>query len=61
MAKIALGAGESGTVGFTLTAADVSFPDDAGHPVLEAGVIEVMVGPKADPGALLKAVIQVEV
>jgi beta-glucosidase len=60
MARISLAAGASGTVGFTLTAEDVSFPDENGHPVLEAGKIEVLVGPKADRGALLKGEIEVQ-
>ena len=59
MAKIALAAGTRGTVGFTLTADDVCFPDEAGHPVLEAGTIEIMVGPMAHHSALLKTAIEV--
>jgi len=61
MAKIALAPGAAGTVGFTLTAEDVCFPDDMGHPVFEAGTIEVMVGPKADHKELLKTAIEVQV
>jgi beta-glucosidase len=59
MARIALAAGESGMVRFELSAADLAFPDDAGNPILEAGAIEVLVGPKADRGALLLAVLEV--
>ena len=61
MAKIALAPGAAGTVGFTLTAEDVCFPDDMGHPVFEAGTIEVMVGPKADHKELLKTAIEMQV
>jgi beta-glucosidase len=59
MARIALAAGESGTARFELSAADLAFPDEAGNPILEAGAIEVLVGPKADRGALLLAVLEV--
>ncbi len=61
MAKISLAPGASGTVGFTIGCPDVCFPDDAGHPVFEAGVIELLVGPKADHATLLKATIEVQV
>lgn len=61
MAKIALAPGESGTVRFELSAGDLAFPDEAGNPVLEAGAIEVLAGPKADRGALLLAVLEVRI
>lgn len=59
MAKIALAPGESGTVRFELSAADLAFPDEAGNPLLEAGAIEVLAGPRADRGALLQGVLEV--
>jgi beta-glucosidase len=61
MAKLRLAPGASGAVRFTLSADDVAFPDEAGRPVLEPGVIEVLVGPRAERGALLSASLQVHV
>jgi beta-glucosidase len=60
MAKIRLAPGASGTVGFTVSCRDICFPDDAGHPVFEAGTIELLVGPKADHATLLKTTIEVQ-
>jgi beta-glucosidase len=60
MAKISLAPGASGTVGFTISCDDICFPDDAGHPVFEAGVIELLAGPKADRATLLKTTIEVQ-
>jgi hypothetical protein len=59
MARIALRQGASGTVRFDLSAEDVSFPDESGRMVLEAGAIEVMVGPKADRAVLIRETLQV--
>jgi beta-glucosidase len=59
VAKITLAAGSSGTVRFALPCEAVAFPDEAGNPVLESGTIEVLAGPRAEPGALLKAALEV--
>jgi len=59
MAKIALAPAASGTVRFALSCAEVAFPDAEGRPVLEAGIIEVLVGPSAERERMLKAVLQI--
>ncbi len=59
MTKITLAAGSSGTVRFELSCDDVAFPDETGAMLLESGAVEVMVGPRADRHALLKAVLDV--
>ena len=59
MATIALTGGSSGTVRFELSCDDVAFPDEDGAMLLESGAVEVLVGPKADRHALLKAAIDV--
>jgi beta-glucosidase len=59
--KITLAPGATGTVRFTLGCDDVCFADEAGRPVLEAGALEVYVGPCADRARLLKAALTVQV
>jgi beta-glucosidase len=59
--KITLAPGQTGTLRFTLTCDDVSFPGEDGRPILESGAIEVLVGPKAERVSLLKAVLEVRV
>ena len=59
MAKVTLAPGTVGTVRFTLGAEDVSFLDEQGTPILEAGLIEVFVGPRAERSALLRAELEV--
>ncbi len=59
MAKIALGAGQSGTVRMTLAADALAFPGPDLAPLLEPGEIEIHVGPAARPDALLKTAIRV--
>jgi beta-glucosidase len=61
MAKATMAPGKIGTVSFTLSAEDVAFPDDHGKPILESGLIEVFVGPRADRSALLRAEFHVKV
>lgn len=51
--KIALQAGEGGTVEFLLAAADLSFPGPDFEPLLEPGLFELAVGPSADRRELL--------
>jgi beta-glucosidase len=60
VAKIMLEAGASGTVRFDLSCDDVAFPDETGAMVLEAGTIEIMVGPKAERNAPLKGVVEIQ-
>jgi beta-glucosidase len=59
IASVTLPAGVSGSVKFSLSTDDLAFPDEAGNPVLEAGAIEVLVGPKADRATLLQGVLEV--
>jgi beta-glucosidase len=54
MAKIALAAGERGSVRFTLAADDLAFLGLDLTPRLEPGVFELLVGPCAEPRALLR-------
>jgi beta-glucosidase len=61
VAKIALAAGESGTARFELPCEQLAFPDEAGNSVLEAGQIEILVGPKADRNVLLKESLEVQI
>ncbi len=59
MATITLTAGSSGMVRFELSCDDVAFPEEDGTMLLESGAIEVLVGPRADRHAVLKAAIDV--
>jgi beta-glucosidase len=59
--RLKLAPGESGTVRFPLTAEDTAFLDDHGMPVLESGLIEIFVGPKADKSVLLKESIELRI
>jgi beta-glucosidase len=59
VAKITLAAGASGTVLFELTCDDLSFPDEHGLPLLEAGAIEILVGPRAERADLISRTIMV--
>jgi beta-glucosidase len=54
MAKIALAAGERGTVRMTLPADALGFVGNDVTPRLEPGLFELFVGPSADRGRLLK-------
>jgi beta-glucosidase len=60
VARLSLPAGDSGLARFSFAAEDAAFMDEAGHPVLEAGVIELLVGPKADRAALIGAQIAIQ-
>jgi beta-glucosidase len=60
VARVSLPAGDSGLARFSFAAEDAAFMDEAGHPVLEAGVIELLVGPKADRAALIGAQIAIQ-
>lgn len=57
ISKIKLSAGQKGTVRFELAAGELAFPDDDGAPRLEAGAFEIMVGPNASAGQLLRETI----
>ena len=59
LAKITLAPGGVGTVRFELCCDDVGFPDETGNAVLESGVVEILVGPRADRQALLREEIDV--
>ena len=59
MTKIALGAGERGTAHLSLPAAALAFPGFDLTPRLEAGRIELFVGPSAREDVLLSASVQV--
>jgi beta-glucosidase len=58
MTQLRLAAGGSGIASFSFAAEDAAFPDEAGHAILEPGVIELLVGPKADRSALLAATVE---
>ena len=51
-AKISLAPGMTGTVRFELGADDLSFPGPEGEPCLEAGEVQIFVGPSADRDTL---------
>lgn len=51
-AKICLAPGMRGSVRFELGSGDFSFPGDGGEACLEAGAVEILVGPSADPRTL---------
>ena len=57
--KAALAPGTRTVLRFTLTAADLAFPGPDMRPRLEAGRIELFVGPSADPARLLGTSIRV--
>lgn len=59
-ARIALAAGQQGTLRFHVKSEDFGFPDEQGNPCLEAGEIEILAGPSAERGALLSARIHIE-
>ena len=58
-AKISLAPGQGGTVTLSLRAADFAFLGQDLRPVLESGVVEVLVGPCAERAQLLAASIEV--
>jgi beta-glucosidase len=58
-AKIGLAPGMRGTVRFELHSGDFSFPGDGGEACLEAGAIEILVGPSADRHTLASCLIHV--
>jgi beta-glucosidase len=60
LAKIELGPGERGTVRLPLTAEDLRFPGRDLAPTLEAGAIEILVGPCADRTKLVATTLRVE-
>jgi beta-glucosidase len=61
VARLSLPAGGSGVARFSFAAEDAAFIDEAGHPVMEGGVIELLIGPKADRAALIGARIVIQI
>lgn len=61
VAKLTLAPGAAGVARFVLSCEDVAFPDTSGDVVLEAGAIEISVGPSADRTALQKTTLDVSV
>jgi beta-glucosidase len=59
MARIALEAGQEGTVRFTLTAADLMFLGADLSPRLEPGIVELYVGRSADQATALRTSIRI--
>ncbi len=59
-ASVSLAPGMSGTVRFELSADDLSFPGGNGEPRLEAGEVQILVGPSADRKLLKACVVLVE-
>jgi beta-glucosidase len=57
--RISLAPGKTGTVRFELACEDMAFPDEEGVRTLERGVIEILVGPKADRKVLLKQTLRI--
>jgi beta-glucosidase len=59
-ASVSLAPGISGTARFELSADDLSFPGGNGEPRLEAGEVQILVGPSADRKLLKGCVVLVE-
>ncbi len=59
-ARISLPPGISGSVRFELTSGDLSFPGKDGQPHLEAGEVQIFVGPSAERTSLKGCVVLVE-
>jgi len=59
-ARVSVAAGASETARFALSTDDIAFPDENGRRVLEAGKIEIAVGPNADPASLLRTQLEIE-
>ncbi len=59
--KIALDAGDAGTVRFELSAEDAAYPRDGDDAAIEAGWIEILVGQSAAPETLLSTRVRIEV
>jgi beta-glucosidase len=59
--KIALEPGETGAARFALPASELAFLGVDLEPMLEAGEIEILVGPSAEPGQLLSARVMLRV
>lgn len=57
-AKLRLKPGEAGTVNLALPAAELRYLGPDLQPVFEAGEVEILVGPSADPAGLLRQAIE---
>lgn len=58
-AKVSLAPGATGTARFELAAEDLAFPDADGRPCLEAGSVQIFVGPSADRKSLKSCTVSV--
>jgi len=59
-ARVSVAAGASETARLALSTDDIAFPDESGRRVLEAGRIEIAVGPNADSASLLRTQLEIE-